>query len=101
MTKQYGFIQQGQVHEVINIEDGSPPIEERYHPDFVACMIEITPLIPQPQVGWLFNLADGRFYEALGTDLTPPVAPFVAGNTEPPITDNTDPRAFFDNALVV
>ena len=98
--KQYAFIQNQKVHEIISIEGGSPSIQDRYHPDFVACMLDITVLIPQPQVGWLFNVTDGRFYEALGTDLTPPVEPFVAGNTEPPITSNDDPRAYFDNAIV-
>lgn len=30
------------------------PIEERYHPDFVARMVEITGLDPQPQANWTY-----------------------------------------------
>jgi hypothetical protein len=37
----------------------SIPIEERYHPNFVAGLIDITDIVPQPQVGWLY--AGGEF----------------------------------------
>lgn len=98
--KRFAFIQNGKVHEIIDIEEGSPKIQDRYHPDFVACMCDITVLIPQPKLGWLFDWNTGVFAEALGYDLTPPVDPMVAGNTEPPIVNNDDPRALFDNAIV-
>ena len=90
--KKYALIQNGKVHEVINIEDNTPTIHDRYHPDFCRCMSDITMLIPQPQVGWLFDWNTGIFAEALGYDLTPPVDPMVAGNTEPPITVPDTPK---------
>lgn len=98
--KTFAFIQDSKVHEIITIEDGTPSITDRYHPDFVKCMCDITMLIPMPAVGWLFSWQTGQFAEPLGYDLTPPVAPMVAGNTEAPIVNNTDPRALFDNAIV-
>jgi len=101
MDKRYALVLNGKIHEVIDVPEGSPKIQDRYHPSFIANMVDITMLIPQPQLGWLmFSATDGRFYEALGTDMTPPVEPLVAGNTESPITDNTDPRALFATALV-
>lgn len=71
--KVYALIQDWKVHEIISVEGGSPTISERYHPDLVSSMVEITRLIPQPQVGWLLNPQDGRLYEALGIKVTPVV----------------------------
>ena len=88
----YAFVQNGAVCEIITIEDNTPPIQDRYHPDFVARVSDITLLIPQPQVGWLFDWNTGIFAEPLGYDLTPPVAPMVAGNTEPPVLPADTPK---------
>lgn len=90
--KKYALVQNGKVHEIIDIEEGTPPIRERYHPDFIACMSDVTLLIPQPQLGWLFDWNTGIFAEPLGYDLTPPVDPMVAGNTEPPILPEDTPK---------
>lgn len=31
------------------------PIEIRYHPDLVATMVDITGIVPEPQLGWLYS----------------------------------------------
>lgn len=100
MDRQYALIKDGTVIEVITIIDGSPPIEERYHPHFIANMADITMLVPQPTVGWLFDWNTGRFAEALGTNLTPAITSMVAGDNVPLKPENHDPRKFFKNALV-
>lgn len=41
------------------LDGRSIPIEERYHPTFVAGLIDVTDTVPQPEVGWLY--AGGEF----------------------------------------
>lgn len=69
----YARVDGGVVQEIIQPlfkDDGTEwPIEERYTPDFVAQMVDITGLDPQPQSGWTYT--NGVF------------APYVA----PPPTD--------------
>ena len=54
----YALIKSGELHEVIDIE-GEPGVADRFHPDLVAQMVDITTATPQPQVGWGF--VDGLF----------------------------------------
>lgn len=59
------------VVEVIDPEyrdDGSYiPIGERYHPDFVKLLIDVTDVEPMPQEWWTYD----------GTKFLPPVVPVV------------------------
>lgn len=96
------FIQNGEVVEEIEIPPGTPPIEERYHPDFVAQMVDVTKLVVKPRVGWLHDHKNGRFAEKIGDAQTVPMEPMVAGGVDvnAELSAPTDPRQFFPNAVV-
>ncbi|HDL6888393.1 TPA: tail fiber assembly protein [Yersinia enterocolitica] len=63
--KTYAFVQRGQVFEIINPvtdSDGKEiDIKDRYAPDFVAVMYDITDMDPAPKLGWTYK--DGVFAE--------------------------------------
>ncbi|MGE4799940.1 tail fiber assembly protein [Yersinia hibernica] len=63
--KTYAFVQRGQVFEIINPvtdSDGKEiDIKDRYAPDFVAVMYDITDMDPAPKLGWAYK--DGVFAE--------------------------------------
>lgn len=75
--KIYAYIQNGEVFEIIepitrdiDSPDGveppflagdEVPIEQRYHPAFVADCIEITGLTPKPQQRWTYDKATNTF----------------------------------------
>jgi len=55
----YALIEDGKVSEIIppyvNPDGVDVPIEERYTPNMVAQMVDITDLDPQPQQQWTYN----------------------------------------------
>lgn len=57
--KTYAFIQDGVVSQLfppyVNPDGIEVPIEERVTPDFVAMMVDITDIDPQPQPGWTYD----------------------------------------------
>lgn len=56
--KTYAYVYLGVVREIIPplvIDGVDIPIEERYHPDFVAQCVDITDLSPQPAEWWLYD----------------------------------------------
>lgn len=63
--KIYAFIQHGEVSEVIQPAtwpDGSDvDIKDRFAPEFVDQMVEITNIHPQPEAHWTYS--DGIFHE--------------------------------------
>ena len=63
--KTYAFVQRGQVFEIINPvtdSDGKEiDIKDRYAPDFVAVMYDITDMDPVPKLGWTYK--NGVFAE--------------------------------------
>jgi hypothetical protein len=63
--KTYAFIEDGKVSEIIppyvNPEGVDVPIEDRYTPNMVAQMVDITDLDPQPQQQWTY---DGSVFAA-------------------------------------
>lgn len=63
--KKYAFIQGQKVAEIIGPvfdEAGEyVPIADRFAPDFVAAMVDITDLVPVPEAGWSY---DGAAFHA-------------------------------------
>lgn len=61
--KTYAFIQNGEVVEIIppaiDSEGKEIDINERFVPAFVAQMVDITNLDPQPEIHWTY--ANGEF----------------------------------------
>lgn len=59
MMKYYALVELGVVVEIIppyvNPDGRDIPIEERYTPDFVARMVDITGMDPQPVPGWTYD----------------------------------------------
>lgn len=55
----YARVQSGIVQEIIQPllkDDGTPwPIEDRYTPDLVAQMVDVTNVSPMPSCWWTYN----------------------------------------------
>jgi hypothetical protein len=70
----YALIENGAVYEIIQpwTDNGVPvdlPIEERYPPEVVAKMVEITDMDPMPQERWTYE--DGVFAAPVVNQPTP------------------------------
>lgn len=57
--KTYAFIQKNRVveiiHPVVGAEGQYVPIAERFRPEFVAAMVDVTGLSPTPEVGFVYD----------------------------------------------
>lgn len=68
--KTYARIQDGKVVEIIApmaIDGNEVPIEERFHPDFVATLVDVTGIDPTPNEG--DNYVGGKFSTPAGPSL--------------------------------
>lgn len=57
--KTYVRVESGLVEEIIGpvVDDAGVEIliERRFHPDFVARLIDITDVAPKPEIGWAYD----------------------------------------------
>lgn len=63
--KVYARVQDGLIVETIKPsldEDGHPiALEDLYHPDFIATLVDVTDTVPAPLVGWNAVKVDGAW----------------------------------------